>query len=162
MSRGRQASRSAALRPYAAMQPSRSSRKRRTLATSRRISKIIWLDAKVRSVSRMLIARTPDSRQGIDGVDQHESDATGLGAAIDPGVVGALLPQHVAGLEMDLAIVEQHVDLARQDDGVIDAARAMHRMVARRPRLAAGVTLAHLARHVVGRQCELVGAGREI
>ena len=37
----------------------------------------------------------------------------GSRAAIDPGVVGALLDQHVAGLEMDFGIVEQHVDLAR-------------------------------------------------
>src|SRR2546425_11546499 len=43
-------------------------------------------------------------------INEHEGDAAGLGAAVDPGMVGALLDQHVAGLEMDLGIVEQHVD----------------------------------------------------
>src|SRR5262249_28237777 len=45
-------------------------------------------------------------------VDQDEGDAAGLGAAVDPGMVGALLDQHVARLEVHLDVVEQHVDLA--------------------------------------------------
>src|SRR3954453_19606111 len=53
-------------------------------------------------------------------LDQDECNATRLGSPVDPGVVGALLDQYVAGLEMDLAIVEQHVDLALHDDGVVD------------------------------------------
>src|SRR5262249_240857 len=52
-------------------------------------------------------------------IDQDEGDAAGLGAAIDPGVIRALLHQYVARLEMNFRIVEQHVDLAGHDDGVI-------------------------------------------
>src|SRR4051812_19529868 len=55
-------------------------------------------------------------------VDQYESDPARLGAVVDPGVVGALLNQNIAGFYMDLAVVQQHVDLSFEDDGVIDAA----------------------------------------
>src|SRR5712671_2826857 len=68
-------------------------------------------------------------------LDQDECNATGLGSPVDPGMVGALLDQHVAGLEMDLAVVEQHVDLALHDDGVVNGERAVHQRVARRQTL---------------------------
>src|SRR6516164_5463802 len=45
-------------------------------------------------------------------IDQDEGDAAGLGAAIDPGVIGALLHQDVSRLQVNFRIVEQHVDLA--------------------------------------------------
>src|SRR5262245_56187800 len=64
------------------------------------------------------------------GIDEDEGNATGLGSAVDPGVVGALLDQHVAGLEMDLAVVDQHVDLTLHDDGVVDGERAVHQRMA--------------------------------
>jgi len=35
-------------------------------------------------------------------IDEHEGDAAHFFAAVDPGMVGALLYQHVAGLQMDL------------------------------------------------------------
>src|SRR6266702_4394613 len=52
-------------------------------------------------------------------IDQDEGDAAGLGAAIDPGVIGALLHQDVSRLQVNLRIVEQHVDLAGHDDGIM-------------------------------------------
>src|SRR5258706_5929124 len=160
MSIARHAARSGSVRPYSAMQPSRSWRKRRYLAMSRRRSKIMRFDARVRSVSKMLMR--PPSRQRIVRVDQDERDLAWRGAAIDPGVVGRLLDQHVTGLEVDLALVEQHVDLARQHDRVVDALGAVHGVMARRPRLAGDVAVAHLARQVVGRQLDLVGARCEL
>src|SRR6476660_2353965 len=59
-------------------------------------------------------------------VDQYKSDAAGPRAAVDPGVVGSLLNQHVARREMHLAVVEDHVDLAFHDHSVVDAARPVH------------------------------------
>src|SRR5262245_45257573 len=59
-------------------------------------------------------------------INKQEGDAAGLGAAIDPRVIGALLHEHVAGLEVNFRIVEQHVDLPGHDDGVIHCARTMH------------------------------------
>ena len=55
----------------------------------------------------------------------------GLPAVVDPGVIGALLHQDVAGLDMDLGVVEQHVDLAVEHDGVIDGAGAVGVLVPR-------------------------------
>jgi hypothetical protein len=40
---------------------------------------------------------------GFLRVDQNKGDAAGLVAAVDPGVVGLLLDQHVARLEMDFS-----------------------------------------------------------
>src|ERR1700730_18221224 len=59
-------------------------------------------------------------------IDQDEGDAAGLAAAIDPGVIGALLHQDVSRLQVNLRIVEQHVDLAGHDDGIIHLASPMH------------------------------------
>src|SRR5215475_7914730 len=64
-------------------------------------------------------------------IDQDEGDAARLGAAIDPGVIGALLHQYVARLEMNFRFVEQHVDLAGHDDGIIHRASAVHGGMAR-------------------------------
>src|SRR5580704_9127036 len=57
--------------------------------------------------------------RGSLAVDEDEGDAAGLLAVINPGVIGGLLHQHVASLHMDLAVVEQHVDLAVEHDCVI-------------------------------------------
>src|SRR5215813_14357564 len=90
-------------------------------------------------------------------IDQDEGDAAGLGAAIDPGVIGALLHQYVARLEMNFRIVEQHVDLAGHDDGVIHRARAVHGWMARR-QSALGRAVAKALVHAVG--IELARFGR--
>jgi hypothetical protein len=52
------------------------------------------------------------------------SARTGCGTSrstIDPGVIGRLLHDGIAGLQMDHGIIKHHVDLARQHHGVIDA-----------------------------------------
>ena len=41
-------------------------------------------------------------------------------------MIGALLDHHVAGFHVHFRIVEQHVDLAFENDGVIDALRTVH------------------------------------
>src|SRR5215467_4136687 len=71
-------------------------------------------------------------------VHQHKENTTRLLAAIDPGVVGRLLHDHVARLQMHVTVVEHHVDLAREDDRVVETAGAMHqRMLHRMPRAGA-------------------------
>src|SRR5262249_19928316 len=77
-------------------------------------------------------------RSRLLGVDEDESDAAGFGAAIDPGVIGALLHQHVTGFKMNFRIIEQHVDLAGHDAGVVHGARAMHARIPRRPAARSG------------------------
>src|SRR5579883_2411925 len=59
------------------------------------------------------------------GINQNEGDPARLGAVVDPGVIGALLHQYIAGFDVDLAVVEQHVDLAVEHDRVIDRLGAM-------------------------------------
>src|SRR5882672_468399 len=67
------------------------------------------------------------ARGGGLRVDQGEGDHTGRLAAVDPVVDGAALDQHVARLEVDLvALLQLHVDLARDDHGVVDRVGAMH------------------------------------
>src|ERR1041384_6149138 len=73
----------------------------------------------------------PDLR--LARIDQDEGDAARLLASVHPGMVGRLLHHHVARLEMHHAVVEQHVDLAGHDHRVVEAARAVHHRVARRP-----------------------------
>src|SRR5436305_7886515 len=58
--------------------------------------------------------------------------AARFGAAVDPGMIGALLDQDIAGLEVDFGVIEKHVDLTLHDDGVIDRQRAVHQRVPRR------------------------------
>src|SRR5215475_2754214 len=70
--------------------------------------------------------------RGWCGVDQHEGDAADLAAAVLPGVVCTLLYQDIAGAQVNLAVVEQHVDLARKNDRVVDAPGAVHEGAARR------------------------------
>src|SRR5437763_6770935 len=70
-------------------------------------------------------------------VDEHEGDAARDRATIHPRVMGALLHQHIARREMHLTFVEQHVDLTFENDGVVDAARAMH------SRMAPAAVIAH-------------------
>src|SRR5215813_989369 len=60
------------------------------------------------------------------GVHQHEENAAGLRAAIDPGVIGRLLNHDVTGLEVRYRVIKHHVDLASQDHGVVDGSRAVH------------------------------------
>ena len=54
------------------------------------------------------------------GIDEDKSDHTRLAAAIDPVMDRAALHEHVAGFQMNNGVVELHIDLARNDDGVID------------------------------------------
>src|SRR5580658_6089937 len=65
-------------------------------------------------------------------IHQHERDAARLFAVIEPGVVGRLLDNDVAGFEVHRAGVELHIDLAGNDDRVIHRAGAMHQRIARR------------------------------
>src|SRR2546422_342053 len=53
-------------------------------------------------------------------VDEHEGEIGRLVRSIAPGVVGAALNQHVAGLEQHLALVHQRMDLAGQYDRIVD------------------------------------------
>src|SRR5260370_22300897 len=59
------------------------------------------------------------------GVDQHKGDHAGHRSAVDPVVDRAALDEHVAGLQMDGRIVQLHVDLARDDDCIVDRIRAV-------------------------------------
>src|ERR1043165_1781671 len=59
-------------------------------------------------------------------VDEDESDAAVLHAAVLPGVVGGLLHQHVARAQANLAAGQQHVDLALDHRRIVDTARAVH------------------------------------
>src|SRR5882672_7054240 len=78
------------------------------------------------NVSAERVERLP-ARGGGLRVDQGEGDHTGRLAAVDPVVDGAALDQHVARLEVDLvALLELHVDLARDDHGVVDRVGAVH------------------------------------
>src|SRR5215470_5377615 len=97
-------------------------------------------------------------------VDEHEGDTAGLGPAIDPGVIGALLHQHIARLEMNLRVVEQHVDLAGHHYSVVHGARAMHGGMPRR-QSALGRTIAEALMHSTGsrfRVCAVSGGNSTI
>lgn len=72
-------------------------------------------------------------------------------------MIGALLHQYVARLEMNFRIVEQHVDLASHDDGIIHRASAVHGWMARR-QSAFGRAVAQALVH--GVRIELAGFGR--
>src|SRR5258707_8740780 len=76
--------------------------------------------------------RIPASLLRLLRIHQDERDAAGLLAAVHPRMVRRLLHDDVAGLEVHFAIVEQHIDLAGDDDRVIQRARAMHHRMARR------------------------------
>src|SRR5579862_4640173 len=62
-------------------------------------------------------------------VDQDEGDPARLAGIVDPGMIGALLDQYVPSLAVDLGVIEQHVDLAFEDDGIVDGAGAMRVLV---------------------------------
>ena len=49
----------------------------------------------------------------------------------------SLLHHDVARREVDLAVVEQHIDLAADDHGVVDAGRSVHSRMTRRALAAA-------------------------
>src|SRR3990172_7567899 len=78
-----------------------------------------------------LLPRVPPIRR-FACVDQHKSDPAVFRAAVNPGVVGPLLHHDVAGLEMDLGIIEQHVDFAAHHDRVVDAPRSVPEGMPRR------------------------------
>src|SRR6516225_4010991 len=77
---------------------------------------------------------------GLDrlGIDQHESDIGRFIGAVAPGVIGAALNQDVAGLEQNLALVHQRVNLTRQHDGVIHRAGLVKAGMARRAAIERG------------------------
>jgi hypothetical protein len=53
-----------------------------------------------------------------------------LGTTVDPAVVGCLLDDDVARLEVHRGLIEHQVDLARQHHRIVDATRTMHQRVA--------------------------------
>ena len=59
-------------------------------------------------------------------VDQDECDHGRRVRPVAPGVVGAALDQDVAGLQHHVFVVEQHRDLAREHDRVVDGLGAVH------------------------------------
>src|SRR5215470_10268136 len=98
------------------------------------------------------------SRRGFHGVDEDERDPACLAAVVHPSMVGTLLLQDISGLQVHLGIVEQHVDLARQHDGVINAPSAVHvRMSSRQ-----GIIWveAHVAKHCRVVDCVYLVANR--
>ena len=61
------------------------------------------------------------------GIDQYESDPSDLCSAIDPGMVGPALNHDISRFERDCRGIHFHIDLARNDDDVINRFRPMHR-----------------------------------
>src|SRR5436309_4341281 len=59
-------------------------------------------------------------------VDQDEGDPRGPGPAVDPGVIRAALHEHVSRLELHRRIVHLHLELARENDHVVDRLCAVH------------------------------------
>ena len=57
-------------------------------------------------------ARSALLGERIVRIDQDECDPAEVRGTVDPGVVGRLLDDDIAGLEMDFRVVQQHVDLA--------------------------------------------------
>ena len=49
---------------------------------------------------------------GLLRIHQYEGDAAWLLTVVEPGVIGRLLYDYIAGLEMDCTGIEHHVDLA--------------------------------------------------
>src|SRR5262245_24129165 len=98
----------------------------------------MWIYA--RNTIRLLLALVipvencaPSRLQRVGGIDQDESDTAWLAAAVDPGVVRSLLDQDVALPKVNLLLVELHVDLAREHDGIVDRARPVYEGMRRRP-----------------------------
>ena len=60
------------------------------------------------------------------GIHQDEQDAARLRAAIDPSMIGRLLDDDIACLHVDDRVVQHHVNLAGQDNGIINGSGAMH------------------------------------
>ena len=60
------------------------------------------------------------------GVDKDEGDAGPLIAAVCPGVVGPTLDHDVTLLQLHGRVVHIHLDLAFEDDDVIDRLGAVH------------------------------------
>src|SRR5262249_9448438 len=71
------------------------------------------------------------SRADGIGADEHGGDDTRLVAAHAPGVVRAALDEDIAGAKQRLAGIEDRVDLALQDDAVVDRARPVHHRIRR-------------------------------
>ena len=62
------------------------------------------------------------------GINQRKQNAARLRATIDPGMIGRLLDDDIAGLHVHHRVVKHHVDLAGQHVSVIDGPRAVQRM----------------------------------
>ena len=97
------------------------------------------MDAEVkarRSGPGVLIVDIPllyenDRSNSILCIHKNEGDLARRVSAIDPGVVGASLNDNVARLQMNLRIVQEHVDLSGQNQCIVDGFRPVHRRVAR-------------------------------
>src|SRR3954466_5818644 len=89
----------------------------------------VWADACTAAKSiRALTQRMQDLSADIDrlGRHEHERDAAGNRAAVDPIVQRRLLHEHVARAQAHVADVELHVDLAGDHHRVVDGLGAMH------------------------------------
>src|SRR3984893_8907602 len=87
------------------------------------------------------------------GVDQHGSYQRRLLALVDPRVTRPALDDDIERLEIDLALVEQHRDFAREQHYIIDGAGLMHAGMAAGIRAAMGGI--HLRKHLCGSTFEL-------
>src|SRR5215510_11792164 len=59
-------------------------------------------------------------------VDQHEGNARALVAAVRPGMVSAALDHDIAGPQLDRRLIHVHLDLALDDDDVVECLGAVH------------------------------------
>ena len=75
------------------------------------------------------VGATPQLRLELP-VDQDERHHRRLIRAVAPGMVGAALDQDIAGFQHHVLVVEQHGDLARENDRVVDRLGAMHARMA--------------------------------
>ena len=70
------------------------------------------------------VAREVGRELAVDQDERHLGDRV---AAVGPGVVGAALDDHVAGVQGHLGVVEDQRDLALEHDAVVDRLGAVHR-----------------------------------
>ena len=101
-------------------------RSRHTRSTCKGRSSAASIDRFVVAISRFEICIRDRCESRLARIDQRKQYATRLRAAIDPSMIGRLLDDDIACPHVHHRVVEHHVDLAGQHDGVIDGPRAVH------------------------------------